>query len=377
MTMRNFIPPIAPDPLYYPTPGTPLAQLPTPALLIDRPAMEANLACMAAFFADKPARLRPHFKTHKCLVIAQKQIQLGAIGLTCAKLGEAEVLVQAGIPSILIANQVVDPRKIERLAQLAYHTQLIVAVDQADNLRQHAQAATQVGSTVHVVIEVDVGMGRCGVTPGETLLDLARLANSLPGLNFAGVMGYEGHTVFEPDSHRRLANVQAAMQILVNAAHLIRAAGLAVDIVSAGGTGTYNLTGAFPGVTEIEAGSYPFMDLKYNTLNLPFQPALSLLATVISLPAPGRAVIDAGLKSLTTDNGLPQVIHPQGARLLRLNEEHGILEISPELQLQVGARIELLPSHVCTTVNLHDRYYVVNQGGLDDIWPISGRGKSQ
>lgn len=365
------------DPLYSPASGTPKAQLPTPALLIDLPAMQANLGHMAAFFSNKPARLRPHFKTHKCPVIAQMQMQAGAIGLTCAKLGEAEVLVEAGIPSILIANQVVDPRKIERLAQIAHSSQIIVAVDHEENLRQLSQAAISAGSTIHVVIEVDVGMGRCGVLPGDAAVTLARLASYLPGLHFAGVMGYEGHTVFEPDPQRRSVYVQSAMHVLVSTAERIRAAGLSVEIVSAGGTGTYNLTGAFPGVTEIEAGSYPFMDAKYARMNLPFQPAISLLATVISVPAPGRAIIDTGLKSLTTENGLPQVLYSQGIKLLRLNEEHGILETLAGVELQVGDRVELLPSHVCTTVNLHDRYYVVDSGHLQTIWPITGRGKSQ
>jgi D-serine deaminase-like pyridoxal phosphate-dependent protein len=365
------------DPLYWPPTGTPADKLPTPALLIDLPKMESNLAEMSAFFRDKPARLRPHFKTHKSPLIAQKQMAAGAIGMTCAKLGEAEILATTGIPSILIANQVVDPRKIGRLAQLALGRQLIVAVDQVDNLRHLSQAATGIGSTIYVVIEVDVGMHRCGVQPGEVTLPLAQLAAQLPGIHFAGVMGYEGHTVFEPDPARRWENVQQAMRALVNTAESIRSAGHDVEIVSAGGTGTYNLTGIYPGVTEIEAGSYPFMDTKYNGLHLNFQNALSLLATVISIPANGRAVIDAGMKSLTTDNGLPQVIHPQGVKLLRLNEEHGILEITDQAGLHVGDRVELLPSHVCTTVNLHDQYYVLHKGVLEAIWPIAGRGKSQ
>lgn len=368
---------ISPDPLIFPAPGLPIAQLPTPGLLVDLPALQANLSRMAAFFSDKPAHLRPHFKTHKCPEIAHMQMEAGAIGLTCAKLGEAEVLVDASIPSILIANQVVDPRKIERLAQLARLCQLIVAVDQAENLNQLSRAGVHANSKIHVVIEIDVGMGRCGVQPGEPAVSLAQLASNLPGLYFAGIMGYEGHTVFEPDLHHRDENVRNAMQKLVSTAECIRKAGLNVDIVSAGGTGTYNLTGVFPGVTEIEAGSYPFMDTKYAEMGLPFHPALSLLATVISTPMPGRAVIDAGLKSITAENGLPQVIHPQGAKLLRLNEEHGILEIPPDMQLSTGDRVELLPSHVCTTVNLHDRYYVVDTGFLQAIWPIAGRGKSQ
>lgn len=361
-----------------PEPGTEKSHLPTPALLIDSTALEDNLAAMARFFEGKPAQLRPHFKTHKCPILARKQIEAGAIGLTCAKLGEAEVLVEAGIDDILIANEIVDPVKINRLAELARQSRLIVAVDQYDNLRQISEAALRAGSLVNIVIEVDVGLRRCGVQPGNPALALARQAVQLGGIHFAGVLGYEGHAVLVTDAEQRARQAGDAMQALVATAELIRQAGLPVEIVSAGGTGTYNLTGAFPGVTEVEAGSYPFMDTKYRRLGLPFRCALSLLATVISTPAPDRAIIDAGLKVLATDNGLPEVISPSGVRLAALNEEHGRLEVDPaQVVLHVGDRVELLPSHVCTTVNLHDRYYVLTDGHLAHIWPISGRGKSQ
>jgi D-serine deaminase-like pyridoxal phosphate-dependent protein len=361
-----------------PDPGTEKQHLPTPALLIDLAVLEDNLAAMACFFEGKPAQLRPHFKTHKCPTLARKQIQAGARGLTCAKLGEAEVLVEAGLDDILIANEIVDPVKIARLAELARQSRLTVAVDQADNLRQISEAALRAGSQVNIVIEVDVGLHRCGVQPGDAALTLARQAARLGGIHFAGVLGYEGHAVFVTDPEQRARQAREAMQALVNTAELIRQAGLPVEIVSGGGTGTYYLTGAFPGVTEVEAGSYPFMDTKYRRLGLPFRCALSLLATVISTPAPDRAIIDAGLKVLTTENGLPEVISPPGVKLAALNEEHGRLEVDPsQANPHVGDRVELLPSHVCTTVNLHDRYYVLRGGRLAEIWPISGRGKSQ
>ena len=351
--------------------------IPTPALVIDLDAMDFNLATMARFFADRLAKLRPHFKTHKCPILAQKQVELGAIGLTCAKLGEAEVLVRAGIPSILIANQVIDPVKITRLAELALRSQIIVAVDNPDNVRMHSAAAQQAGSVINLVVEVNVGLNRCGVQPGEAVLSLARLISQSPSLHFAGLLGYEGQTMFVTDPEQRRKNVHQAMSELVRTADLLRQAGIAVDIVSAGGTGTYDLTGAYPGVTEVEAGSYLFMDAKYHKLGLPFRCALTLLATVISVPVPGRAVIDAGMKSLTTENGLPEVVSPPGARLKALNEEHGILEVDPQTHLQIGDSVELLPSHVCTTVNLHDQYYALRNGQLEAVWPITARGKSQ
>jgi D-serine deaminase-like pyridoxal phosphate-dependent protein len=363
---------------YLPETRTPKALLPTPALVVDLDAMEENIERMALFFRDKPAKLRPHFKTHKSPLLAHKQIRAGAIGMTCAKLGEAEVLVEAGIGNVLIANQIVDPLKIARLAQLAGQTTLIVAVDQADNLHQISAAAQKAGTLVGVVIEVDVGLHRCGVQPGPAAVTLAQLAGRLPGIHFAGVLGYEGHTVLLADTEQRSRESREAMQVLVSTADLIRQAGLPVEIVSGGGTGTYDLTGAFPGITEVEAGSYLFMDTQYSRLDLPFRCALSLLATVVSTPAPGRAVIDAGMKVLSTDNGLPEVVSPAGVKLAALNEEHGRLEIDPGLvSLRVGDRVELIPSHVCTTVNLHDRYYAVRDDRLEEIWPITGRGKSQ
>ena len=333
---------------------------------------------MSSYFLHKSTKLRPHFKTHKCPLIAKKQVKYGAIGITCAKLSEAEVLMEAGILNVLIANQVVDPAKITRLAKLAGYGQLIVAVDQLENLIQIAGAANESRTTVHVVIEVDVGMRRAGVQPGEPALKLAKEASILPGIHFSGVLGYEGFTMFEEDREERYRNSQAAMSALVSTSDLIRGAGIPVEIVSAGGTGTYDITGDNPGVTEVEAGSYVFMDKKYNQLGMDFKQSLTLLAMVTSVQAVGRSIIDAGLKVLTTDNGMPELISPDGLKLLNLNEEHGIIGVDAEkVQPKVGMYVEIIPSHACTTVNLHDRYYVIQDDQLIDIWEISGRGKSQ
>jgi D-serine deaminase-like pyridoxal phosphate-dependent protein len=366
------------DSLYYPSIGTPKDRLPTPCLLINLPALEFNLSLMSNYFFQKPTKLRPHFKTHKCPRIAKKQMEYGAVGITCAKLSEAEVLMNAGIMNVLIANQVVDPAKINRLVKLATFGQIIVAVDQLANLIQIAGAANEAGTTVHVVIEVDVGLHRAGVQPGDPALALAKEACSLPGIHFSGLLGYEGFTMFEVDRGVRSGNSKAAMNALVSTSDLIRGAGIPVEIVSAGGTGTYDITGDNPGVTEVEAGSYVFMDIKYNQLGLDFKQSLTLLAMVTSVQAAGRSIIDAGLKVLTTDNGIPELITPDGLKLLNLNEEHGIVWVDSEkVQPEVGMYVEIIPSHACTTVNLHDRYYIIQDDLLVDIWEISGRGKSQ
>lgn len=368
----------APKSLYYPPINTSKKNLPTPALLIDLSALEFNLASMSRFFLQKSAKLRPHFKTHKCPIIAKKQMEYGAIGITCAKLSEAEVLVDSGISSILIANQVVDPAKINLLAQLARNNQLIVAVDQLDNLIRIGRAGQQAGSIIHVVIEVDIGLHRSGVQPGEPALRLAEAASHLPGIHFSGVLGYEGFTMFEVDRALREDQAVHAIRALVGTADLIRKSGILVEIISAGGTGTYDITGDYPGVTEVEAGSYVFMDARYNRLGLAFQQSLTLLSMVTSIHAPDRCIIDAGMKVLTTDNGLPEIISTQGLKLQKLNEEHGIVEVDPvKIHPEVGMCVEIVPSHGCTTVNLHDRYYVIKNGQLADIWEISGRGKSQ
>lgn len=354
------------------------SQIDTPALLIDQDAMESNIALMAGYFEKFPAGLRPHFKTHKSPILAHKQLDAGAIGITCAKLTEAEVLVHAGIKDILIANQIVGPSKTMRLACLARHANLLVAVDNEKNIRELSSAAEGAGSMLRVLVEVNVGHERCGVEPGEAVVRLAQLVERLPGLRFAGVLGYEGHAVFIPEREERQKAVDRAMARLILAVEHLREAGIAVEIVSAGGTGTYDMVSRIPGLTEVVAGSYILMDTKYRDIGLPFRCALTLLATVISVPAPKRAVIDAGKKVITTENGLPEVLSPRGVKLISLHEEHGILEVGPDSTgVQIGDKVELVPSHVCTTVNLHDWFYAIRGHRVEAIWPITARGKAQ
>jgi D-serine deaminase-like pyridoxal phosphate-dependent protein len=353
----------------------------TPALCLDVAALERNITRMAAFFQGRAARLRPHAKTHKCPAIAWRQLRAGAIGITCAKLGEAEVMAAAGIRDILIANQIVGADKIARLVALAAESEVITAVEDADHAAELAAAACAKGVTLRAILEVEVGMGRCGVAPGAPALALARLVHELPGLRFEGVMGYEGHAVMVPDATARRRAAEAAMTRLVETADRLREAGLPVNIVSAGGTGTYAVTGAFPGITEIQAGSYATMDGRYRSVlageagdAVPFEPALTVLARVISA-RDDRAVIDAGLKSMTSEFGLPEIASPTGWALKGLSEEHGSLERAGGAPLRRGDCVELIPSHGCTTINLHDAYHVLRGGVLEAVWPIAARGK--
>lgn len=351
-------------------------ELDTPVLCIDLPLMEANVAKMADFFADRPARLRPHTKTHKSPLLAQKQIAAGAIGVTCAKLGEAEQMALAGIQDILIANQIVGPTKIARLVNLARYTEVMVAVDDAENVAELDAAARAKNVSLRVLVEVDAGMGRCGVAPGEPALTLARQIEDAPGLRFEGIMGYEGHTVMIPDYAERKQQAETAMKKLVGTRDVIEAAGLPVKIVSGGGTGTYDITGAYPGVTEVQAGSYITMDTQYrDTVGIDFACALHVVAQVISTPRAGAAVIDAGLKTLTRDFGLPVVAEPEGWQLVSLSEEHGALRQEGGPDLQPGDRVKIWPNHGCTTINLHDQYVGVRDGVVEAVWPIAARGK--
>ncbi|MFW6180207.1 MAG: DSD1 family PLP-dependent enzyme [Spirochaetota bacterium] len=353
-------------------------QLDTPALCLDTGAVECNLKRMADFFAPLEADLRPHFKTHKTPILAHMQLEAGAIGITCAKLGEAEVLAQSGVRDILIANQVVTPAKIRRLVNLAGYTDVMVAVDTAENARDIHRAARGREVRVRVLIEVDVGMKRCGVPPDRSVTELARAVLACDSLQLEGVMGYEGHAVMLPDPEKRRAAAGRAMGLLVHAAELLEQAGVPVKIVSGGGTGTCATTARCPGVTEVQAGSYLTMDRQYreNVGIRDFDYALTLLATVVHADA-RLAVGDAGMKSLSTDFGMPGVLHPPGWTVRNLAEEHCFLENTGGDRLKPGDMVELVPSHGCTTINLHDVYHVLRDGLLDGIWPIAARGRSR
>jgi len=359
--------------------GTPYLELDTPALLLDLDAFEYNVKLMAQFFADRPTSLRPHAKTHKCPEIARRQINAGAIGITCAKVGEAEVMAEAGIQDILIANQVVGETKIDRLTDLAARCDVMVAVDDVANVRQLSAACQAKGVTLRVLVEVDVGMGRCGVQPGQAALGLADRVAQAPGLSLAGLMGYEGHLVQIRDPEERQARVLEALVPLQETRDLLERNGLPVEIVSGGGTGTYDVSGSNPPMTEIEAGSYVFMDSTYSKTRPEFQQALFVLSTIVSRPTPERLVTDAGRKTLSSDFGLPVPIGVLGASLNKLSEEHGVLSLDrPSIvDLHPGDKMRFVPSHCCTTTNLYDKLFVVQNEALVDIWSISARGRAQ
>ena len=356
-------------------------ELDTPALLIDLDKMEANIETMANYFSTVTADLRPHVKTHKTPIIAHKQIAAGAIGVTCAKLGEAEAVIHAGIRDVLIANQIVGAQKIARLINLAKHSEIMVAVDNAENVQAISKAAAAKGATVRVLIEVNIGMDRCGVEPGAPTLKLAEQVRQSPSLTFEGLMGYEGHTVAKPNRSERDAAAREAMQQLVDAKVYLEKHGVQVSIMSGGGTGTFNITGSIPEMTEVQAGSYVLMDATYRNVEGVgdhFDCALSVLATVVSRPSADRVIVDTGLKVLAKEFGIPQPVGVNGVEMTGLSEEHGKMQVSEtNVSLKPGDKLEILPTHCCTTVNLHDRYYGIRNGIVESVWNIAARGKAQ
>jgi D-serine deaminase-like pyridoxal phosphate-dependent protein len=300
------------------------------------------------------------------------QLEAGAIGLTTATVWEAVALAQAGIPDLLIANEVVGGEKIEALADTARKACVTVAVDDAGNAAALAGAARAAESEIGVLIDVDVGMGRCGVRTVEDALALAGRVSRLPGLRLRGVMGYEGHCVMEPDRALRAQKALAAIERLLGCKAALASAGYSIEVVSAGGTGTSDITSAHPGVTEIQAGSYVFSDATRQGIVPHFAVALTVLATVVSRHD-DTLVIDAGKKTVGVDFTLPRIIDA-AATVRRASEEHLICEVAAGSLLSVGDRVEVIPGYCPTTINLHDAYHVIQGGTVVDIWPILARG---
>ena len=358
--------------------GRPVSEVDTPALLIDLDAFERNIAGMAADIAARGAAWRPHSKAHKCPAIAHKQIAAGAIGITCAKVGEAEVFVANGIKDILIANQIVGPIKTRRLAALCRHADVAVAVDNADNVCELDAAAGEAGSRPRVVIEVNVGMERCGVAPGAATVELAKRIAASKHLNFAGVMAWEGHTLTIKDDDARKAAILGAVEKLVETAEACRAAGLAVEIVSAGGTGTYLTSSGVKGVTEVEAGGGIWGDVSYRQLGANVEPALSLMTQVTSRPTPTRVVTDAGRKSIDPTNTMPVLRDLETTGKHAFSAEHGtitLLDGSPSPKIGDRLYYDVGYSDQCT--HLHEAFYGIRDGCVETVWPLAARGKLQ
>ena len=343
----------------------------TPALLLDLPAARRNITKMGDRLKGMPGKLRPHIKVHKSPELARLQVDAGAIGISTATVWEAIVMVRSGLDGIFVVNTVAGREKLAALADIAREAQVMVAIDDAKNAAEVAEAADAAGSKVGVLIEVDTGMDRAGVDSPEQALELARKISKLEGIELLGVTGYEGHCSLTPERDLRSTRQKAAMSMLVEAAMKLEAAGFPMPIVSAGGTATWDWTATTPGVTEIQAGSYAVMDNFHGAMVGDFEKAVFVLSTVISRP-PHRVIFDAGNKSL----GAPMLTTIRGHDLkgFRFDEEHGLFEATPDHPLHVGDVCEMVPGYAPSTVNWYDCYHVVDGDRVVDIWPVIPRG---
>jgi len=351
--------------------------LDTPALLLDVDALDRNIRAMQDWLSQWGCALRPHFKSFRIPEICKRQRDAGAMGFTCAKLAEAELLADLGFDHLLIANEIIGDIKWRRLAELAQRVEVIVAVDSIEGIEGTARAARDVGSEVGVVVEVNVGLNRCGVAPGEPALKLAQVVADTKGVRLRGVMGYEGHLVGVTPLEEKEKQIRAAIRLLTDTADLMRSHGLPVEIITAGGTGTAEFTPRF-GATEIQAGTYCVMDLLFKSRAMAdFEHAVTVLATVISRPTKDRAITDAGRKALHPMGGMGRVKDIAGATLEAIHSEHGLMKLEAPCDLRIGAKVEFLPGYAEGTINLYDQAYVLQNDRVVDVWAVSGRGKSQ
>lgn len=417
-----------------------LQELDTPSLIVDRPALLRNIVRLMDSVKGTGVRVRAHAKSHKCPALAQLQIQHGAVGICCQKVSEAQVFAQAGIQNILVSNEVVGAAKVPRLLALARQTNLTVCVDHVDNALALSQAFVQAGSRIDktaspsrqghggrvaplkVLVEIDVGQGRCGVRPGAPAVALIQAIMRMPGLSFQGLQAYHGTAQhLRLPSERRAAIALACAQVRDTVTRL-QAHGIACPIVAGAGTGSYLLEAGSGIYNEIQPGSYVFMDADYQRnqaqegqaenlsaedtrpTSAAFEQSLFVWAGVMSRPAPERAVVDAGLKAFSVDSGLPQVYGLPGVEYIKASDEHGVLRITTEgtvlddipsgqtmvgqqtsrspigsqspndTSLKLGDKLRIVPGHCDPTVNLYDQLFVVEDNMVVDVWPIAARG---
>lgn len=345
--------------------------IPTPALIVDKAIFEKNAERMTELLKDSSLSLRPHYKSHKCAAIAHKQIEDGAVGMTCAKLDEAIDLCDSGIDDILIANQITDKQKISRLAHLANACRLTVCVDSEDNVDELSRAAVLAGSTIYCFIEFEIGMQRCGVKTKEEVAALALYINSCPNLVFDGVQAYAGHLSHTVSESERLEKTQANTAKIKELLAYLDEKSLHARVLSGGSTGTSKIKAEEGLYNELQAGSYLFMDSTYKLLGLPFENSLFILSTVVSV-SDNLVVVDAGVKSCGVDQGMPQ---PVGFTVSHIvdSEEHLQLH-HPSKKLKIGDKVLLIPAHCCSTVNLHDRIYLVDGEKVVDRISVTARG---
>lgn len=362
-------------------PGQSLSEVDTPALLLDLDAFERNLARMDETLAARKIRVRPHAKSHKCPEIALRQMAHGAVGVCCQKVSEAEAMVEGGVMNVMVSNEIVGAAKLARLAALARRARVSVCVDDRQNIADLEAAARAAGVKLDVLVELNVGADRCGVEPGAPAVELARAVAAAKSLRFAGLHAYQGAAQHVRKPADRQAAIAKAVEGVRATTALLHEAGLKADIVTGAGTGTYVLEAASGVYNEIQPGSYVFMDADYSR-NLDddgrpvrvFEQSLYVWATVMSHTVAERAVVDAGLKALSVDSGMPLVADLDGVEFLKASDEHGVLALPRGFSIAVGDKVRLIPGHCDPTVNLYDWIVGVRGGKVESVWPITARG---
>jgi D-serine deaminase-like pyridoxal phosphate-dependent protein len=359
--------------------GLEISELDTPALLLNLEAFERNVKSMADHFRARGVAWRPHAKAFKAPVIAHQLLKAGAIGVTVAKVSEAEVMATAGIRDILIANLIVGPQKTARLAALQRIADVKTTVDNLDHLPFLSNAACATGVTIGVLVDVDLGMKRCGVASAEDAAQLAHRINETSGLRFDGLTGYEGHTLAIADPGAKRLAVQSALSRLIEAKRLVELSGLTCAIVSAGGTGSYQITADFPGLTEIQAGGGIFGCPYYKTFCHVegLMPSVTILSTVIGRPAPDRAVFDIGLKAISVQRERPVIKDHPEYTVVGLSAEHAVIHAPKGIHLSIGQKVEFISEYSDLTFVLHDRVLGHRQRRVEASWELLGRGKLQ
>jgi D-serine deaminase-like pyridoxal phosphate-dependent protein len=364
--------------------GAPVAEIETPALIVDLDALDRNIAKMAAFARAAGVRVRPHAKTHKSPAIALRQIAQGAVGQCVQKVGEAEALVRGGVKDILVSNQVVGERKLWRLAALAQDATIALCFDSGEQVDAASRAAREFGVELGGLVEIEVGMERCGVAAGRDAAALARRIADAPSLRFRGLQAYHGRAQHMPTHQQRAQAIASAADAVRETLDALNAEGLSCEIVGGAGTGTFAFEAASGVYTELQVGSYVFMDTDYakiggkdGGLYTEFEHSLFVLASVISVPAADRAIVDAGLKSYSGEKGPPWVHGREDVAVTAVSDEHGKLKVGPNARrLAPGEKVWLIPGHCDPTVNLHDWYVGVRNGRVEALWPIAARGAS-
>ena len=359
---------------YRPQPGTPMAELETPCLVLDLDALDRNMAVIADFYAGRPSKLRGHSKNHKTPAIALRQIRRGGTvgGVCAAKVSEAEVMVHGGVPSVFVTSQVVGDLKMQRLCALAGQAEVLVACDSADNARDLSREAAAQGVDLGVVIELETGLRRCGVQDIPQGVALAQEIHALPGLRFRGIMSHQVIPAM-PDREDRVTEGHRVMQGVIDLKDAIVEAGIPVEIVSTGETWSYDVAGDLPGVTEIQGGSYLLMETHYGYMT-EFSYAAKVLTTIISAPRPGVAIGDAGVRAVGALRGMPEVDGAPGVTVAVLDSDHAVFHLADGSTLKPGDQLLLLPAQQDAMVSRWDRFVGLRQGRVEAVWDIQARG---